>query len=61
VRRAALALPSTILLLSTLAIARADVVCLPGDFSPSGSDSYPGSVQRYQGSAPGIQENGSSP
>ena len=55
-RRAALALPSTILLLSALATARADVVCLPGDFSPSGSDSYPGSAQRYQGSSPGIQE-----
>ena len=55
-RRSALALPSTILLLSALATARADVVCVPGDFSPSGSDSYPGSAQRYQGSSPGIQE-----
>ena len=55
-RRSALALSSTILLLSALATARADVVCVPGDFSPSGSSSYPGSARHYQGSSPGIQE-----
>ncbi len=55
-RQAGLVVPLTIVLLSSPAPARADVVCVPGDFSYSGASSYPGSARHYQGSSPGIQE-----
>jgi hypothetical protein len=54
-RGAGLAFPLTILLLSSPAPVRADVVCLPGD-TTSGAGAYPGSARRYQGSLPGLQE-----
>ncbi len=56
-RRTKLAIPLTILLpLLASAAARGDVVCVPGDFSPSGASSYPGSAQRYQSAEPGMSE-----
>ena len=55
-RQAGLVVPLMMVLLSSPAPARADVVCVPGDFSPSGASSCPGSVQHYQGSSPGMQE-----
>ena len=54
-RGAGPALPLTIILLAG-APARADVICLPGDYSPSGATAYPGSARHYQSSSPGMQE-----
>jgi hypothetical protein len=55
-RGAGLAVALVVVLSSSAAPVRADVRCLPGDFTPSGGDAYPGSVQHYQGSDPGMQE-----
>jgi hypothetical protein len=54
-RGAGLAFPLTVLLLAG-APARADVTCLPGDYSAPGANAYPGSAQRYRGGLPGMQE-----
>ena len=51
--RTAFAIPLVILGLLSCAPARADVTCRPGDFAPSGADSYPGSARHSQGSASG--------
>src|SRR4051812_45557509 len=67
-RSAGLVIALAVTLQAPSAPARADLVCQPDDYSPSGANAYPGSaqhyqgssssggVQRYQGSSSGIQE-----